>query len=253
VAVSGGAVAGGDPFPTDDDALPEGDEKRRAVRAMFDRISARYDRVNAVLTFGLDSLWRRRTLRDAALAPGSVVVDLACGTGDFVDLLAREGHVTVGVDLSHGMLVAGSHRLPRARFVEADAARLPFDDASVDAVTCGFALRNFVDLDAVLRECARVLRPGGTVALLEVAEPRNPLLRSGHALYFRRIVPLIGGLLSDRAAYRYLPKSTAYLPPPAQLVADVADAGFDDVDRRLLSGGISQRIIGRRSPDGAST
>lgn len=242
----------GDDLPTRDDALPEGDDKRRAVRAMFDRISARYDRVNAVLTFGLDSLWRRRTLRDAALAPRSVVVDLACGTGDFVELLAREGHVAVGVDLSHGMLVAGHHRLAGARFVEADATVLPFADGSVDAVTCGFALRNFVDLDAVLRECARVLRPGGVLALLEVAEPRNPLLRAGHAFYFRRIVPLIGGLMSDRAAYRYLPKSTAYLPPPAQLVADVDAAGFDDVDRVLLSGGISQRIVARRRTEGGA-
>lgn len=236
-----------DALPSRDDALPEGDAKRRAVRAMFDRIAARYDRVNAVLTFGLDTSWRRRTLRDAGLAPSSVVVDLACGTGDFVELLEREGHTAIGVDLSHGMLVAGWTRLPHARFVEADATTLPFDDASVDVVTCGFALRNFVDCNAVLRECARVLRPGGVLAVLEVAEPRNPFLRFGHSVYFRRVVPLVGGFMSDRAAYRYLPKSTAYLPPPEQLVADVAAAGFGDVDRTLLSGGISQRIIARRA------
>jgi demethylmenaquinone methyltransferase/2-methoxy-6-polyprenyl-1,4-benzoquinol methylase len=134
-----------------------------------------------------------------------------------------------------------------APLVQADALRLSMPDASVDGATCGFALRNFVALEPFLASLARVVRPDGRVALLEVATPTNRLLRWGHSVYFGHIVPRIGGLLSDGAAYRYLPKSVAYLPATAELLDLVHAAGFNDVRRDVLSGGIAQLITGTRS------
>ncbi|MDH3706985.1 MAG: class I SAM-dependent methyltransferase, partial [Acidimicrobiia bacterium] len=128
----------------------------------------------------------------------------------------------------------------------ADVLDLPVADGSVDAVTCGFALRNFVELEGFFRELARVVRPGGRIALLDVAEPSNPFLRWGHRVYFGSVVPVIGGALSDRTAYRYLPKSVAYLPDRATLQADIASEGFTDIDHTLFSGGIAQLFTATR-------
>jgi demethylmenaquinone methyltransferase/2-methoxy-6-polyprenyl-1,4-benzoquinol methylase len=243
-----GPCAGGRTIPAvtriDADHLPHGDEKVAAVRSMFDAIAPRYDLVNRVMTFRLDVGWRRRTVRDLALPAGSRVLDLACGTGDLCRDLVRAGHAPIGIDLSFGMLAAARTGAP---LVQADALRLPVADGRVDGVTCGFALRNFVELGPFLTELGRVTRPGGRIALLEVAEPANPVLRTGHGVYFGHVVPRIGGLLSDGDAYRYLPKSVAYLPPTAELMALVRDAGFPDATRTTLSGGISQLIVGTRA------
>lgn len=228
----------------DPDRLPEGSEKTSAVRAMFDTIAPRYDVVNRVMTFGMDRGWRRRAVRDLGLPAGSVVVDLAAGTGDLCRELAHQQQVALGIDLSLGML---AHARTDAPLVQADGLALPLGDRAVDGVVSGFALRNFTDLPAVLSELGRVVRPGGRIALLDVAAPENPVLRLGHRVYFGRVVPVIGGLLSDRAAYRYLPRSVAYLPPPAQLLAQIREAGFDAVERRLLSGGITQLITATRA------
>jgi demethylmenaquinone methyltransferase/2-methoxy-6-polyprenyl-1,4-benzoquinol methylase len=225
--------------------LLEGDEKVRAVRSMFDAIAPRYDLVNRVMTFRLDVRWRRRTVRSLAARPGAAVLDLACGTGDLCRELEAAGLNPIGADLSFGMLAAARTSAP---LLQGDALRLPVPDASADGVTCGFALRNFAALTPFFTELARVTRPGGRIALLEVAEPVNPVLRWGHRIYFGRIVPLIGGLLSDPAAYRYLPRSVAYLPPPAEMLGLLAAAGFEDVDRHLLSGGIAQLITATRRP-----
>jgi demethylmenaquinone methyltransferase/2-methoxy-6-polyprenyl-1,4-benzoquinol methylase len=226
------------------DSLPEGDAKVTAVRGMFDAIAPRYDLVNRIMTFGLDVRWRRRTVRDLALAPGSRILDLAAGTGDFCRELAAAGHHPIGVDLSYGMLAAARTDAP---LVHADILRLPVPDASVDAAVCGFALRNLVELPAFFAELARVVRPGGRIALLEVAAPSNRVLRLGHGVYFGKVVPRIGGLLSDAAAYRYLPRSVAYLPEPPVLVATLAAAGFDGVTRTLLTGGASQLLVATRA------
>lgn len=227
--------------------LPEGEEKAAAVRRLFDAISPRYDLVNRVMTFGMDSGWRRRTVRSLRLPAGSLVADLACGTGDLCRELAAAGHRPVGFDFSHGMLT--NARTP-APLVEADVLRLPLRDASIDGATCGFALRNVVSLAELFAELARVVRPGGRIALLETSQPASPVLRAGHAMYFRRIVPLIGGLLSNREAYGYLPRSTAYLPPTDRLLAMLRDAGFEDARREQLSGGVVQLLTGTLGPDG---
>lgn len=224
--------------------LPTGDDKARAVETMFDRIAPRYDRLNRLLTFRLDVGWRRRTVRALDLAPGALVLDLACGTGDLCRDLAAGGLRPVGVDFSAGMLAAARTDAP---LVRADALRLPLPDAAVDGVTCGFALRNFVSLEPFLAECARVLRPGGRVALLDVSEPESRILRAGHHVYFRKIVPFVGGLLSDRAAYSYLPASTAYLPASAELLAMMRAAGLDDVRREVLGLGAAQLLVGTRA------
>jgi demethylmenaquinone methyltransferase/2-methoxy-6-polyprenyl-1,4-benzoquinol methylase len=223
--------------------LPQGDEKARMVRAMFDAIAPRYDLVNRIMTFRMDVGWRRRAVRELRLPAGSLVLDLAAGTGDLCRELATAGHRPVGVDLSFGMLAVARTDAP---LLQADALRLPFPDAVAAGATCGFALRNFVDLGAFLLELARVVRPGGRISLLEVAEPGNPLLRWGHGVYFGSVVPRIGALFSDAAAYRYLPRSVAYLPPPAELVATIAGAGFADVVRYPLNGGISQLLVATR-------
>jgi demethylmenaquinone methyltransferase/2-methoxy-6-polyprenyl-1,4-benzoquinol methylase len=230
----------------DRETLPEGDEKVRAVRAMFDAIAPRYDLVNRIMTFRLDVRWRRRAVRQLALAPGSRVLDLASGTGDLCVDLRRAGHAPISIDLSFGMLAADRSGAPR---VQADILRLPMPDRSVDGVTCGFALRNLVELPAFFVELGRVVRPGGRIALLDVGVPSNRLIRWGNGIYFGKVVPKIGGWLSDAAAYRYLPRSVAYLPDPAQLRTSLRAAGFADASHRQLSGGITQLLLGTRSAD----
>jgi demethylmenaquinone methyltransferase / 2-methoxy-6-polyprenyl-1,4-benzoquinol methylase len=227
-----------------DGGLPQGEEKGRRVRDMFDAIAGRYDLVNRVMTFGMDVGWRRRAVRQLRLPGGALVADLACGTGDLCRELSRDGYRAVGFDFSLGMLAKATTDVP---LVQADVLRLPLADRSVDGATCGFALRNVVDLEAFFAEIARVVRPGGRISLLEASQPDGPLMRAGHAVYFRRMVPMIGGLLSDREAYAYLPKSMAYLPPVAEMVTAVRDAGFPDAERVPLSGGIAQVLAGTRA------
>jgi len=226
--------------------LPQGEEKVRAVRSMFDAIAPRYDLVNRIMTFRMDVRWRTRTVRDLGLPEGSLVADLACGTGDFCRELQKQGLRPIGFDLSFGMLAAARTSAPLA---EADALALPVPDGSLDGITCGFALRNLVELGGFFTELARTVRPGGRIALLEVAEPPNRFLRWGHSIYFGSIVPKVGGLLSDPSAYQYLPKSVAYLPEPGVMLQQLADAGFVQVERQLLSTGISQLITATRSDD----
>ena len=229
---------------TRDPDLPQGEEKAKAVRGLFDTISPRYDLVNRVMTFRMDVGWRRRAIRELRLRPGSVVYDLACGTGDFCRELAAAGHRPFGFDFSFGMLANAKTDAPLA---QADALALPVRDASADAVTCGFALRNVVSLEGLFGELGRVVHPGGTIALLETSRPDNPVLRAGHAAYFGKVVPLIGGLLSNREAYAYLPRSMAYLPPVDEMLAMLRAAGFADARRLQLSGGLTQVLLGTLS------
>jgi demethylmenaquinone methyltransferase/2-methoxy-6-polyprenyl-1,4-benzoquinol methylase len=210
---------------------------------MFDAIAGRYELVNRVMTFGMDIGWRRRSVRELRLPGGALVADLACGTGDLCRELSRNGYRALGFDFSFGMLAEATTDAP---LVQADVLRLPLADRSIDGATCGFALRNVVDLGAFFAEMARVVRPGGRISLLEASQPDGPVMRAGHAVYFRRVVPMIGGVLSDREAYAYLPKSIAYLPPAPEMLAALRDAGFPDAERLQLSGGIAQVLAGTR-------
>jgi demethylmenaquinone methyltransferase/2-methoxy-6-polyprenyl-1,4-benzoquinol methylase len=223
--------------------LPQGEEKARAVEDMFDRIAPRYDLLNRVLTFRMDVGWRRAAVHALELVSGSAVLDLACGTGDLCRTIAANGYRPVGVDFSAGMLARVNGAAP---VVRGDAARLPFSDSAFDGLTCGFALRNFVDLAAVLAECARILRPRGRLALVDVSEPTSGPARAVHRLWFRRVVPFVGGVVSDRDAYAYLPASTAYLPSHTELVQLVGTAGFAAVSHRTLGAGAAQLITGTR-------
>ncbi len=225
------------------DVLPTGDEKVEAVQSMFDAIAPRYDMINRLMTFRLDVKWRKQTVRDLALPVGSTVIDLACGTGDFCRDLADGGLTPLGFDLSWGML---ANARTDAQLAQGDALRLPLADGAVDGATCGFALRNFVELPPFFAELARVIRPGGRIALLDVCEPPNPLMKAGYNVYFGKVVPMIGGLLSDKAAYSYLPRSLAYLPEPSTMMSDLRSAGFEDAERILLSGGLTQLLVGTR-------
>jgi demethylmenaquinone methyltransferase/2-methoxy-6-polyprenyl-1,4-benzoquinol methylase len=134
-----------------------------------------------------------------------------------------------------------------APLVEADILRLPVAEGSAEGVTCGFALRNVVSLSGFFDELARVVRPGGRIALLDVSEPDNAVVRAGNSLYFNRVVPMIGGALSDKDAYSYLPRSMAYLPPPEEMVRMLTEAGFPDARRIQLSGGLTQLLVGTRA------
>jgi len=224
--------------------LPTGASKRDAVQAMFDRVAPSYERMNRVISLGQDRRWRRHALDALALARGSLVLDLACGTGDLCRDLADIGQRPIGIDLSAGMLAAAHTGAP---LVRGDGAALPFPDQSLDGVICGFALRNFVDLDTVFAECARVLRPGGRLSALDAAVPAHALLRAGNAVWFRGAVPLLGRVLAgDGEAYAYLPRSTAYLPSPTELLGRLHSAGFGGAARRTFTGGSVQIITGTR-------
>lgn len=227
----------------DTEQLLHGEQKVKAVQEMFDAVAPRYDLVNRIMTFRLDTRWRRTAIRSLQLQPGAVVADLASGTGDLCIDLIRAGYKPLSFDFSFGMLSADRSGVPRA---QADILQLPLADGSVDGATCGFALRNLRELPAFFDELARVVRPGGRIALLDVGVPRNRLIRAGNNVYFGKVVPRIGAMLSDGPAYRYLPKSVAYLPSPAEMVAHLRQVGFDDTSHRLLSGGLTQLLTGSR-------
>ena len=228
------------------DVLPPDTEKATSVRAMFDLIAPQYDRLNRWLSLRLDQYWRRKTLRSIDVCAADGVLDLACGTGDLSELAAATGARVMGVDFARNMLVGATRRRIKADFIQADANALPLPPASVSVVLSGFALRNFVSIPNALQESARILKPGGRLALLEVDTPRNSLLKWGHGFYFQRLVPILGGLISDRKSYLYLPRSVVYLPEEAELLQMVRAAEFEQVVKTSLSGGVAQLITAVR-------
>ncbi len=223
--------------------LPHGEKKRKDVQNMFDAIAPRYDLVNRIMTFRLDTRWRKKTITSLQLKPGATVLDLACGTGDFVVALAKGGHTPVGIDLSFGMLSAAQSD---DTYVQGDLLALPIGNSSVDGAVCGFALRNLVSLEPFFAELFRVCKPGSRIALLDVSRPDNKYVRSAHSLYFNTIVPKVGGLLSDRKAYAYLPKSFSYLPEPEEMLALLTKIGFADAARQQLTFGAAQLLTAQK-------
>lgn len=226
------------------------------MRTMFDRVAPVYDLMNSVMTAGTDARWRAATVRALDLRPGMRVLDVACGTGG----LARGAAAAVGphgsvagVDLSGRMLIVARRRRVSAAhaavvYHRADALALPFEDATFDAACIGFGLRNVADHAACLREMARVVRPGGRIAVLELAEPPGGLARAVHRTWFRRVVPLLGRLLGRRAAYAYLPASVARYPGPERVAALMAAAGLGRPRWRYLPTGMATLHVGRRAP-----
>jgi demethylmenaquinone methyltransferase / 2-methoxy-6-polyprenyl-1,4-benzoquinol methylase len=214
------------------------------VRSMFDRIAPVYDGMNRAMTLGLDRKWRRLTA-EAVVRPGDRVLDACCGTGDLALAAARAGGRVTGVDFSGEMLARAERKAPEFDWVQADAAALPFPDESFETVTVGFGIRNLADLEAGLRELARVLVPGGQLGCLEITMPRG-VLRPFFRLWFDGLVPLAGKVLPGGAAYSYLPASVRRFPGPEDLAAAMKRAGFADVGWRLLGGGIVALHVGRR-------
>ena len=215
---------------------------------MFDRIAPTYDRTNRLMTFGLDNRWRRLAVRKLQLTPTDTVLDLGCGTGDFLELLGATGARRIGLDFSGGMLLEARRLRPGALVAQGDARKLPLGTASISALVSGFTLRNFSPLEPAIVEMGRVLAAGGRLALLEVDAPANPVLALGHRIYFRGIVPTLGGLLSgDRPAYRYLPASASYLPEQRELVAMLQRAGFHRIQKRRLGFGAVQLVTATKA------
>lgn len=220
-----------------------------AVREMFDRITPVYDVMNRAMTLGLDQTWRRLTA-EAVVRPGDRVLDACCGTGDLALACARAGGRVTGLDFSPRMLARARRKAPGLEWVQGDLLALPFADGSFDAATVGFGIRNVADLEGAFAELARVLRPAGRLACLEITQPAG-LLRPFFDLWFDRLVPLAGRLLPGGGAYAYLPASVRRFPGPRELAAVCAGAGFAQIRWRMLGGGIvALHTAAKALPDG---
>jgi demethylmenaquinone methyltransferase/2-methoxy-6-polyprenyl-1,4-benzoquinol methylase len=230
---------------------PQSEEFAGQVRGMFDRIAGVYDLMNSAMTAGMHHRWRDRAADRATLAPGDAALDVACGTGDLAFELQRrvgpEGHV-VGSDFSERMLDLARDKRDRRPGVNdgdgapifewGDALGLPYDDGSFDAVTVGFGVRNFADLDLGLAELVRVLKPGGRLVILEITQPQRPPLSTFFSLWFDRMVPVLGRLAGDPEAYSYLPESVKRFPGPEALAGRLDAAGLERIRWTILAGGI---------------
>jgi demethylmenaquinone methyltransferase / 2-methoxy-6-polyprenyl-1,4-benzoquinol methylase len=217
------------------------------VNRMFDRVAARYDLLNSLMSAGLHHRWRERAADQAGLAPGDSALDVCCGTGDLTLELAKRiapgGHV-IGCDFSEPMLdlareKAGGRSSEGVRFEWADALSLPYDAGRFDAVTVGFGVRNFADRDRGLREMARVLRPGGRLVVLEFTRPRRPPFSTFYSLWFDRIAPILGRISDDPEAYAYLAESVRTFPAPLGFAERMhRAAGLEGIRYTILAGGI---------------
>lgn len=223
---------------------------------MFDAIAGRYDLVNRVLSLGLDQGWRRKAVRALELRPSATVVDLATGTGDLAIAIAAAGDARViGIDPSEGMLAVGRRKVEAAGLAGridlrvGDAERIELEDGGVDAISMAFGIRNVPDRPRALREMARVTRPGGRIAILEFCEPRRGLMSKLARLHIHTLVPVIGGVLSGAAAYRYLEDSIAAFPPPDEFAAMMRGAGLRVLEVQPLTFGVACLFIA--TPEGA--
>jgi demethylmenaquinone methyltransferase/2-methoxy-6-polyprenyl-1,4-benzoquinol methylase len=215
------------------------DKRPDEIAAMFDGVAERYDRTNTILSFGLDRSWRRATRAALALRPGDMVLDLAAGTGVSTEELAQSGATVVGLDISQGMLRAGKRARPATTLLAGDALALPFADASFDAVTISFGLRNVHDTAGALAEMARVTRPGGRVVICEFSHPTNAAFRHAYLVYLMGALPsLARAVASNPDAYVYLAESIRAWPDQAGLSRRMTAANWTNVAWRNLSGGI---------------
>jgi demethylmenaquinone methyltransferase / 2-methoxy-6-polyprenyl-1,4-benzoquinol methylase len=227
------------------------EQAARWVRGMFDRIAPRYDLVNHVLSMNIDRYWRARTASQVAhilRRPDARVLDLCCGTGDLMLAFERKGPAQMfASDFSHPMLVAASAKTKRSRIFEADALCLPLNDGGFDLISVAFGFRNLANYQRGLEELLRVLKPGGTLAILEFSQPPNRLWSLMYEFYSKAILPTVGGLISgSREAYAYLPDSVRKFPGPELLATQMSEIGYAEVRFERLTGGIAALHIGRR-------
>lgn len=239
---------------------PQGitDERQASawVRGMFGRVAGRYDLLNHLLSFNLDRLWRARTVRKVApiLAdPRAVVLDLCCGTGDLMlGLEDRRGAAVIGADFCHPMLVEAQRKVSargrKSVLFEGDAMALPLAAGAIDLITCAFGFRNLANYETGLVELARVLKPGGTLAILEFSQPDNRVFAGLYNWFSTKILPRVGGLISGSSeAYSYLPASIRKFPDAEGLAAKMRSAGFRDVEIERMTFGAVALHLGRKA------
>lgn len=229
--------------------------KKEGVKKMFDNIAPDYDKLNHILSLNIDKNWRKKAVRELADEARPLnVLDVACGTGDFTIEIARkvpQGSTVVGVDISDGMIAVGLEKLAKlgidAALEVADCEALPYEDNTFDRISVGFGVRNFEHLELGLSEMYRVLAPGGKLVILELSVPSNAFIRWCYKLYFLKILPFIGGLVSgDRSAYEYLPASVLRFPAPDKFMSIMKSAGFDVVEHRAMTLGVCRMYIGKK-------
>ena len=231
-------------------------DKGRGVRQMFDGIAPRYDLLNRLLSLGIDRRWRRFAVGQLQIPKGGRVLDIATGTCDVALEIARQTDPSVtivGEDFTQGMLVQGQQKLnnssyrDRITLVNAPCEEIPHPDNSFDGITIAFGIRNVVDRQAGLKEMVRVLKPGGRAVILEFSHPRSRLFRNIYYFYFQKILPWIGGLLSTRSAYQYLPDSVLEFPSQEEFKQMMGDAGFQRLQSCDLTFGIATVYVGDKS------
>jgi demethylmenaquinone methyltransferase/2-methoxy-6-polyprenyl-1,4-benzoquinol methylase len=229
------------------DPVSQGTLPEAQVQAMFDRIARVYDRMNGVMTAGMHQRWRERAADLAGVGPGDRALDVATGTGDLALALRARGADVVGLDFSERMLELARAKAPDVRFQAGNALALPFGEGEFDAVTVAFGARNLADLRGGLAEMARVTRPGGRVVVLEITTPRKPPLSAFFGVWFDRVVPRLGRLAGDPAAYGYLPTSVRRFPAPEALAGEMAAVGLERLRWVLTAGGIIALHVGTRA------
>ena len=224
---------------------------------MFNSIADDYDRLNHILSLGIDRSWRRRALKQIVTpAAPQKILDVACGTGDFSIAIAKAAHIhsrITGADLSDGMLEVMQGKVAREGLqkqistMQCNCEDMPFEDGAFDRVTIAFGIRNFEHREAALREFARVLKPGGRLVILELSIPSQPFLRKVYNFYFTKILPLIGGLVSgNKGAYRYLPASVLRFPGPEEWMSTMNACGFSSVTHKAFTFGICRMYTGTK-------
>lgn len=226
--------------------------KKSYIIRLFDDIAPTYDKLNHILSLNIDKSWRSKSVKQILLGDPKTVLDIACGTGDFSIELAKKGVAKViGVDISEGMMKIGMEKVEAAGLSNRismhvdDSEALSLEDNSVDAVSVAFGVRNFEHLQIGLNEMNRVIRPGGTVNVLELSVPSNPILLWGYKLYFLHILPFFGGMISgNKGAYKYLPASVLNFPKPDVFISMLKTAGFKEVKQRAFTFGLCRLFTG---------
>lgn len=230
---------------------------KNRIRQMFDGIATDYDRLNHIMSLGVDRIWRRRALKEILSPAGrKEIADIACGTGDFSIAIARRmspgSHIT-GIDISDGMLAVMRDKVRREGLSgsisceQGDSENMRFGDGSFDVACIGFGIRNFEDRTAALKEIRRILRSGGRLVILELSVPSNPVIRGVYNIYFKNILPCIGGLVSgDRAAYRYLPASVIAFPGKEEWMRTMRGCGFTNIRHKAFTFGLCRMYVGEK-------